>query len=65
MSLLTYKAEEAGGWVRQVPPHHTSQLCSACGAMPENNLTLADRTFRCPSCGYAEDRDVNAAKNIL
>ena len=27
---------------------------------PEEN-----RTLRCPSCGYTEDRDVNAAKNIL
>ena len=63
--LLTYKAEEAGGWVRKVPPHHTSQLCSACGAMPQKKLTLADRTYECASCGYAEDRDVNAAKNIL
>ncbi len=65
VSLLTYKAEEAGGWVRKVPPHHTSQICSACGAMPEKKLTLADRTYECASCGHAEDRDVNAAKNIL
>ena len=64
-SLLTYKAEEAGGWVRKVPPHHTSQQCSACGAMPEEKLTLADRTYECGACGHTEDRDVNAAKNIL
>ena len=65
VSLLTYKAEEAGGWVRKVPPHHTSQLCSDCGAMPEKRLTLAERTYKCASCGNVEDRDVNAAKNIL
>ena len=25
VQLLSYKAEEAGGWVRMVPPHSTSQ----------------------------------------
>ena len=63
--LLTYKAEEAGGWVRKVPPLNTSQRCSACGASPEAKLTLAVRTYRCAACGHAEDRDVNAAKNVL
>ena len=63
--LLTYKAEEAGGWVRKVPPHHTSQKCSACGALPPAKLTLAVRTYRCSACGHTADRDVNAAMNIL
>ena len=62
---LTYKAEEAGGWVRKVPPHHTSQRCSACRASPAVKLTLAVRTYACAACGYAADRDVNAAKNVL
>ena len=65
VSLLTYKAEEAGGWVRKVPPHHTSQRCSECGDMPDEKLTLADRTYECGSCGHRQDRDVNAASNIL
>ena len=65
IGLLTYKAEEAGGWVRKVPPHHTSQRCSACGAMPAVKLTLAVRSYACESCGHAANRDVNAAMNIL
>ena len=65
VSLLTYKAEEAGGWVRKVSPHHTSQWCSECGALPAGKLTLDQRTYECRSCGHAEDRDVNAARNIL
>ena len=28
-------------------------------------LTLAVRTYECGPCGHTEDRDVNAAKNIL
>ena len=33
--LLTYKAEEAGGWVRKVPPHHTSDLRGWPPAAPD------------------------------
>ena len=65
VSMLAYKAEEAGGWVRKVPPHNTSQRCSSCGAMPKEKVTLDVRTYECASCGYTADRDVNAARNIL
>ena len=64
-SMLTYKAEEAGGWVRKVPPHYTSQWCAACGAMPAEKVTLDVRAYECASCGRTADRDVNAAMNIL
>ena len=40
----------------------TTQLCPKCGAL--NKHHLEERTYRC-SCGYVEDRDVHAAKNIL
>ena len=60
-----YKAESAGGWVRKVDPHNTSQRCSGCGAMPEERLTLGDRTYVCLHCGLVLDRDVNAALNVL
>ena len=45
-----------------VPPHHTSQICSNCGAVVKKSLST--RTHVC-ECGYSEDRDVNAAINIL
>ena len=63
--LLAYKAEDAGGWVKKVDPKFTSQMCSECGGMPPVKLTLADRVYHCEHCGHIEDRDVNAAKNIL
>ena len=40
----------------------TSKTCNCCGAINED-LTLSDRTYKC-LCGYVEDRDINAAKNL-
>ena len=62
---LKYKAENAGGWVRKVNPANTSQMCSYCSAMPDEKLKLSDRVYVCLSCGIVEDRDVNAARNVL
>ncbi|HEV2460116.1 MAG TPA: RNA-guided endonuclease TnpB family protein [Ktedonobacterales bacterium] len=41
----------------------SSKTCSGCGGV-DANLTLADRTFQCQSCGLVIDRDLNAAKNL-
>ena len=65
VSLLTYKAEEAGGWVAKVSAPYTSHRCSVCGILPERRLSQSERVFRCPSCSHEQDRDVNAARNIL
>jgi putative transposase len=46
-----------------VAPHYTSQNCSNCGR--EVKKTLSTRTHKCPHCGYIDDRDTNAAINIL
>jgi putative transposase len=64
LSILRHKAEGAGVRVVAVPPYRTSQVCSSCGALPPLPKTLRDRVHRCP-CGYVDDRDVNAAKNVL
>jgi putative transposase len=42
----------------------SSKTCSACGTV-KAKLSLSERTFRCDACGHAEDRDVNAARNLL
>jgi len=63
VSILDSKAESAGCRVYKVPPHFTSQRCSNCGEIVQKSLSI--RTHDCSSCGYVEDRDVNAAKNIL
>jgi putative transposase len=56
------KAESAGRKVVKVDPRGTSQRCSACGVVVPKDLSV--RVHRC-SCGYAADRDVNAARNII
>ena len=42
---------------------YTSKTCSRCGAI-RRNLGGA-RVFRCRSCGYVVDRDINGARGIL
>ncbi len=65
LTILHSKAEEAGVQVIAVPPHNTTQMCSACQKLPDIKKTLSDRVHVCPFCGYTADRDVNAALNIL
>jgi putative transposase len=60
--ILEYKAEEAGAQVIKVPAYHTTQDCSKCGELVPKSPS--DRKHACRSCGYEEDRDVNAARNI-
>jgi putative transposase len=60
--MLSYKAANAGRTVIKVPPHNTSQNCSACGEKVVKSLAV--RIHRCPFCGLVLDRDHNAALNI-
>jgi putative transposase len=46
-----------------VAPHYTSQNCSNCTRTVKKSLST--RTHRCPHCGHLQDRDWNAAINIL
>jgi len=63
--MLSYKTTWNGGRLiladRWFP---SSKTCSVCG-WRKPSLTLAERTFCCESCGHTEDRDVNAARNLL
>ena len=40
----------------------STKLCPICGTV-KDDITLKDRTYICPKCGYREDRDVKSAKN--
>ncbi|OLT62034.1 RNA-guided endonuclease InsQ/TnpB family protein [Moorena bouillonii] len=63
LSILSNKAENAGLVTVAVNPRNTSQNCSNCGKKVPKKLK--DRIHSCSHCGYTEDRDVNAAINIL
>jgi putative transposase len=60
---IQYKLEWRGGQIVLVNPRNTSRTCSCCGFTDEDNRK--GETFACLACGYTEDADVNAAKNIL
>jgi putative transposase len=62
-TLIEY-GTRAGRRVVLVQPACTTMTCSECGER-QARLGLAERTFRCPSCGYTADRDRNAARVIL
>ena len=57
--MLDYKAHR----VEKVDPAYTSQRCHQCGHVAEENRR--EERFKCVSCGYAGNADINAAFNIL
>lgn len=42
----------------------STKMCSGCGHV-KDEMSLAERVYRCDYCGLVMDRDVNAAKNLL
>jgi len=56
--MLSYKTR-----VISVNPAYTSQTCSECGKV-DSNSRISQSHFKCTSCGYQENADLNAAKNI-
>ena len=65
LTILTYKVEETGKRVVEVEARNTSQTCSNCDKLREPKLKLSQRKFSCFKCDYQENRDINAARNIL
>ena len=61
--LLEHKADVHGTHVVSVDPAGTTKECASCGMETEKPLWV--REHSCPTCGHTEDRDLNAAKNIL
>lgn len=61
---LDYKVAWNGGMLLAIPPHHTSQLCPACGHVSKDNRKV-QASFRCVDCGYENHADVVGAINIL
>ena len=49
--------------MEKVNPVYTSQRCHQCGHVAEESRR--GKRFKCVSCGYAGNADINAAFNIL
>lgn len=62
-AFVIYKAEAIGVRVAFIDPRHTSQTCSKCGHRERSNRK-SQSLFKCRSCGFALNADLNAARNI-
>ncbi|SIS21577.1 transposase [Natronorubrum thiooxidans] len=62
IELVTYKVEDTDLFVETVNPAYTSQRCSHCGFVHEDNRS--DKAFKCLKCEYEVNADYNAAKNV-
>jgi len=61
---LEWEFEKRGKAVLAVPAYNSSRECFQCGGI-NRDLTLGDRVFRCPHCGFTLDRDLNACLVLL
>jgi putative transposase len=60
---IEYKAKIAGVQVVKVDPKNTSRTCSECGYCHKLNRS-SQSVFKCRSCGFTINADLNAAYNI-
>lgn len=60
---IEYKAKEQGIDIVYIKPYHTSQRCSKCGYIHEDNRQ-DQATFKCLKCGFKTNADYNASQNI-
>jgi len=63
-SIVKYQVEKYGKKVVLVDPRNSSKTCAKCGYV-KMDLTLSDRVFECPVCGWRADRDYNSSLNHL
>jgi len=58
--ILGWQFRKQGKTVLAVPSYNSSRECFWCGGINQG-LTLEDRVFHCPHCGFTLDRDLNAS----
>ena len=64
VDILKYESNKNSCVVIEIPRFYpSSKECSMCGFI-NDELTLRDREWDCPSCNTHHDRDKNAATNI-
>jgi IS605 OrfB family transposase len=62
VNWLRCRCEELGVRMTFVSPYKTSQRCHRFGKIDSGNRKR--ERFRCVNCGYEDDADYNAAKNL-
>lgn len=62
-SMIENKAKVAGIKVNKIDPKYSSQKCSCCGFIHEDNRQTQSE-FICQECGFKDNADYNASKNI-
>jgi len=63
-TVIKYQVEKYGKGFILVDPRNSSKTCAKCGYV-KMDLTLSDRVFECPRCGWRANRDYNSALNHL
>lgn len=61
---LTYKCKFYGVQLVVADRYFASSKTCSCCKTERKSLSLSERTFICPKCGYTQDRDINAAINL-
>jgi IS605 OrfB family transposase len=62
-SMIQYKAKQFGISVNLINPKYSSQRCSKCGHIHEDNR-ITQSKFNCKNCNFEDNADYNASKNI-
>ena len=63
-AVLEWEFRKREKLVLPVPAYNSSRECFLCGGI-NKGLTLEDRVFHCPFCGFTLDRDLNASLVLL
>ena len=63
LGRLEQQAEQNRVSFRTVSPCYTSQTCPSCSHTDRGNRS--GEVFRCQKCGYTDNADINASRNIL
>lgn len=64
LGLLKSKLQAQNNVVVIDKSYPTTKMCYNCGTI-HKDITLNDREFICPTCGYKEERDLKASKTVL
>lgn len=60
-AAIVNRCEDEGVLLLKQSPTYRSQRCSVCGYVHETNRK--NKKFKCGSCGFVMDADINGAKN--